>query len=203
MDLQPADLPITSSIAEEVFTPPGSPRSYTLSPMTYRERTAFRADHAREGGIYPTREQLIGVLRAAIEAAAPSNEAQLLAVLDAAEADPSGEDRATETALAVIEVQLSDDPGYAALVAARRRWSGMLPFCAARHALRGWSGPGLPPFRREKGAVPSEVMDLLPEDEVDAIGGRALALMRPSKAAEGNSAPLSPSPGSPAPTPEG
>lgn len=202
-DAQPSDLPIATALAEETFSPPGSPRSYTLAPMTYRERTAFRADLAREGGLYPTTEQFFAVLRTAIATAAPDNQAQLLAVLNAAEADPKGEDKAAQAALAVLEVSLSADPGYAALMAARRRWNGMMPFCAARFALRGWSGPGLPAFRREKGIVPDELMDHIPEAEIEPVGNRALALLRPSKAAEGNSAPLSPSPGSQTPSPEG
>jgi hypothetical protein len=183
--------------------PEGSPRSFTVAPLTYRERQAFRADHAREGGIYPTREQVLEALRQAVRAAAPSNATALLAVIDAAEADTDGEDTAAQAALAVIEATLSDDPGYAALLAARRRWLGMLPWCAARHSLRGWSGANLPPFRRERGAVPVDLMDLLPDAEVEAIGLRALALLRPDQATEGNSVPHSPAPASPTPLPVG
>jgi len=195
--------PVFSARDRVELTPPNSPRSYILGPMTYREREAFRADHAREGGVYPSREQVLEALRQAVRTAAPDNAIVLLAVIDAAEADADGDDTATQSALAVIEAILSDDPAYAALLAARRRWLGMLPWCAARHSLRGWSGPGLGPFQRNRGAVPADLMDLLPEADVEAIGLKALALMRPDPAAEGNSVAPSLSPASPAPSTAG
>lgn len=196
-------VPVFSARDRVDVTPPDSPRSYVLAPMTYRERQAFRADHAREGGVYPSQAQVLEALRQAVRTAAPDNAADLLGVIDAAEADPDGQDSAIQSALAVIEATLSDDPGYAALLAARRRWLGMLPWCAARHSLRGWSGPGLSPFRRERGAVPADLLDELPEPEIEAIGLRAVALLRPDPAAVGNSVARSPSPASPTPTPEG
>ena len=107
------------------FTPEGSPRSYTVAPLTFRERQNFRADLAREGGVYP------------------------------------------------------------------------------RHALRGWDGPGLPPFQRVRGGVPAELLDLLPDDEIEAIGWKANELMQVAPSAEGNSAAPSPSSASPAPSTEG
>jgi hypothetical protein len=202
MDIMPAG-PVFFSGQEEEVAPPGSPRTYRVAALTYREKQAFRADHAREGGIYPTREQLLAALRAAVRAAAPANEPALLAAIDTAEADAAGEDAEAQATLAAIEAQLSDDPEYAALVGQRRRWSGMLPFCLARHALRGWDGPGLPPFARARGAVPAELLDMLPEGDIEAVGTAALRLMHPDRSAEGNSAAPSQSPASPAPTPEG
>ncbi len=198
-----AATPVFSASTVEDLIPPDSPRTYILGPMTYRERQAFRADHAREGGVFPASKQMLDALRHAIQQAAPANAAELLDVIAAAEADEAGEDVVAQAALATLEAVLADDPSYAALLAARRRWLGMLPWCVARHALRGWSGPGLPPFRRERGAVPAELMDLLPEGEIEAIGARALAMLRPDRSAEGNSVAPSPSPASPAPTPEG
>ena len=199
LDLPSADEPVFSALTTVDVAPPGSPRTYVLAPMTYRERQAFRADHAREGGIYPETGQLLGALRHAIRQANPSNATELLAAVDAAEADAEGKDAAAQAALGTIEAALADDPSYATLLAARRRWLGMLPWCAARYALRGWSGPGLPPFRRERGAVPADLMDLLPEDDVEAIGTQALRMLRPDRGAEGNSVAPSPSPASPTP----
>lgn len=195
----PTNEPVFSALSTVDITPPGSPRTYVLAPMTYRERQAFRADHAREGGIYPETGQLLDALRQAIRQASPSNAAELLRAIDAAEADAEGKDTVAQSALGTIEAALADDPGYATLLAARRRWLGMLPWCAARYALRGWSGPGLPPFRRERGAVPADMMDLLPEDEVEAIGTQALRMLRPDRSAEGNSVGRWPSPASPTP----
>lgn len=188
---EPAPVVFTTQ-QEETFTPPGSPRSYVLGPMTYRQRQAFRADMAKEAGIYPNQGQVLEALREAARGANPSNLAQVLEVLDAAEADTEGADTAVTVALAAIEAQLCSDPVYGALLAARRRWLGMAPFCAARYALRGWSGPGLPAFRLHRGTVPEELLDSLPEGDLSAVGNRAMVLMQPNRTAEGNSAPPSP-----------
>ena len=85
-------------------------------------------------------------------------------------------------------------PIYAGLLAARQLYLGTLPWVAARHALRGWEGDRLPPFRRERGTVPDDLLELLPQDEVEAIGWHASTLMNVSPAAEKNSAAPSPSP---------
>jgi len=178
--------PVFSRRDAEHFSPEGSPRSYLIAPLTFRERQAFRADLAREGGLYPPREQMLEALRAAVAEIAPGNAHELVAAIDAASATP--DDTALQARLRAIE-------------AARQRYLGMLPWVAARHALRGWDGPGLPPFTRVRGMVPAELLDLLPGDEVEAVGWRASVLMHPGADAEKNSAGLSPSPGSPAPTP--
>ena len=70
-------------------------------------------------------------------------------------------------------------------------------------ALRGWDGPSLPPFRRERGSIPADLLDTLPDAEIEAVGWKASALMQPNASAEGNSAAPSPSPEIPAPTTEG
>ncbi len=125
----------------------------------------------------------------------------LLADIDAAEATP--DDVGAQTRLASIEAIAAEVPVYAALLAARERYLGTLPWVAARHALRGWDGPGLPPFRRERGAIPADLLDTLPDAEIEAVGWKASALMQPNASAEGNSAAPSPSPETPAPTTEG
>ena len=112
----------------------------------------------------------------------------------AAEADIDGEDRDAQAALAEIEATIADQPAYANLVAARVRYQAMIPFVAAQYALRGWSGPGLPEFRRERGVVAPELLEDLPEAEIRAIGNRAAALMQVSETAAGNFEPPSPSP---------
>jgi hypothetical protein len=190
-------VPVFSRRAAECFTPPGSPRTYLLAPLTFRERQAFRAEMAREGGIYPPRAQLLDGLREAVREASPGNADELVAHIDAAEADPDGEDRAAQQRLATIEAACAGIPVYATLIAARQRYAGMLPWVAARHALRGWEGDGLPPFARQGGLLPADLLDLLPTDEIEAVGSRAAELMQPDRAAEGNSAPPSSSPAIP------
>ena len=139
----------------EWFAPPGGTgRRYLVAPLTYRERQAFRADLAREGGIYPSHAQMLDALRAAVREASPDNADDLLAVMDASEATP--DDAAVQVQLGTIEAGCATVPVYAGLLAARQRYLGTLPWVAARHALRGWEGDGLPPFRRARGLVPDD-----------------------------------------------
>lgn len=188
------------------WTAPGTERVYTLAPLTFRERQAFRADMAREAGLYPSRPQLIEAMRVAITDLAPANTAELLVDIEAGTAVPddpkdhTSEDQAAVARLATIEAICAAAPGYAELLAARQRYIGMLPWVAARHALRGWEGPSLPPFWRERGLVPADLLDLLPDDEVQGIGLLASDLMQPDARALGNSAPPSSSPATPAPS---
>lgn len=181
------------------FTPEGAPRSYLIAPLTFRERQAFRADLARDGGLYPPREQMLAALRAAVADLAPGNAHELLAVIDAADAAP--DDAALQARLGAIEAACAAVPEYAELLGARQRYLGMLPWVAARHALRGWDGPGLPPFQRLRGTVTAELLELLPGDEVEAVGWKASVLMQPGADAEKNSAALSPSGESQTPSP--
>jgi hypothetical protein len=92
---------------------------------------------------------MLDALRAAVHEASPGNAVELLGVIDAAEATP--DDRAVQVQLATIEAACATVPVYAGLLAARQRYLGTLPWVAARHALRGWEGDGLPPFRRTRG----------------------------------------------------
>lgn len=193
--------PIFSRRDAEAFTPPGSGRTYTIAPLTFRERQAFRADLAREGGIFPARAQLLDALRAAVREMAPANAHELLAAIDAGETTP--DDTEAQAKLSVIEAVCTEAPGYAALLAARQRYLGMVPWVAARHALRGWSGDGLPDFRRDRGVVPADLLDVLPDEDIEAVGWRASELMQPGPSAEGNSERPSPSPSIPEPTTEG
>ncbi|WP_203075775.1 hypothetical protein [Falsiroseomonas ponticola] len=182
----------------EWFAPPGTDRRYLVAPLTYRERQAFRADLAREGGIYPSHAQMLDALRAAVREASPDNADEVLAVIDASEATPDDAD--VQVQLGTIEAACATVPVYAGLLAARQRYLGTLPWVAARHALRGWEGDGLPTFRRTRGLVPDDLLDALPQEDVEAVGWRASSLMQPGRDAEGNSGAPSPSPETPAPT---
>jgi hypothetical protein len=186
----------------EWFAPHGATgRRYLIAPLTYRERQAFRADLAREGGIYPSHAQMLDALRAAVREASPDNAGELLAVIDASEATP--DDAGVQVQLGTIEAACATVPVYAGLLAARQRYLGTLPWIAARHALRGWEGDRLPPFRRLRGLVPDDLLDALPQEDVEAVGWRASTLMQPGRDAEGNSGAPSPSPETPAPTTAG
>jgi hypothetical protein len=140
---------------------------------------------------------MLDALRAAVREASPGNADELLAIIDASEATP--DDAEVQVQLGTIEAACATVPVYAGLLAARQRYLGTLPWVAARHALRGWEGDRLPPFRRLRGLVPDDLLDALPQEDVEAVGWRASTLMQPGRDAEGNSEAPSPSPETPAP----
>jgi hypothetical protein len=144
---------------------------------------------------------MLDALRAAVREASPGNADDLLAVIDASEATPDDAD--VQVQLGTIEAACATVPVYAGLLAARQRYLGTLPWVAARHALRGWEGDSLPPFRRARGLVPDDLLDALPQEDVEAIGWRASTLMQPGRDAAKNSGAPSPSPETPAPTTAG
>ena len=68
------ETPVVFSAREtEWFTPPGSPRSYLLQPLTYRERSAMRRELRRVGGIAPERAALLEGMREALRQVQPAN----------------------------------------------------------------------------------------------------------------------------------
>lgn len=188
--------PVFCRRAAHAFTPEGSPRTYTLAALTYLERQALRADLTRTAGANPSRELMLAAVRSAIKELRASNEADLLAIVKAAEEEPENAD--AQTRLAALEAVIATVPVYADLRAAREQFAGAMPYVAARHALRGWHGPQLPEFRRVRGLVPDDLLDLLPIEELTAIGWAAWDLMNVAPSAEKNSAPPSPSQETPA-----
>ncbi len=207
--------PVFSAHDLVAFTPPDSPRTYRIAPLTYRERIAFRAALAREAGLRPSPQDVSTALRTALREIAPSNLDAALAVVDAADAaradaeaaprDADAQARLAEAQarLAVIISACMDVPVYAELRAAGERWTGMAPWVACRHALRGWEGPGLPAFQRDKGLVPEALLDVMPASEIAAVGWRSFLLVSLDRSAEGNSVAPLPSPGIPAPSTAG
>lgn len=191
--------PVFSRRAAVDLAPEGTGRTYSIAPLTYLERQAYRADMTRRCGPMPTQAMMLAALRTAVREAAPGNAAELLAIIAAYEETP--DDEACRARLAAIEAVALAVPVYAEQRSLQERHLGMIPYIAAQHALRGWSGEGLPPFRRDRGIVPDDLMEVLPEDDLLAIGWRAFSLMQPSQAAEGNSAPPSPSPSTPETSP--
>lgn len=160
-------------------------RRYTVAALTWLQRVAFRAELTTASGVYPSQDQLAAALRAALTDLAPGNLAELLPIIDAA--TDGDTDPAMLSQLAAIEAACSGHPVYAPLLAARQRYLGLLPYIAAKHALRGWEGEGLPPFARVRGVVPDELIEVLPQADVDAVGWAAHGAMMPSAAAEKNS----------------
>ncbi len=197
----PATNPVFSALDTVAYTPPRSPRTYLLSPLSYRERNRLRRAIREEAGDPPDQAVMFGVLRQVLHDLAPANLGEALAEVDAAEAAP--DDRAAQARLAVLERAARQVPAYAELLEARLRYNEASPFLTLQYALRGWSGPGLPAFQRINDRVPDGLLDALPAAELEAVATRAQVLIWLGPDAEGNSAAPSPSPASPAPSPEG
>jgi hypothetical protein len=201
IDPAAAPEPVLSALDAEWFQPPRSPRRYRIAPLSYRQRGAMQRDIRRTAGPELDRAVMLDVLRQAVRELAPANLDDCLAAIDTAEADP--DDRAIQARVAVIEHAVAGVSAYDAMQESLRAHNEARVFAAARHTLRGWDGPGLPPFHRIDGLVPDDLLDALPAAELQAIATRATTLAWLGTSAEGNSAAPSPSPASPAPTQEG
>lgn len=185
------DHPVLSRRDVEAYTPPGSPRTYQLAPLTVRERLMARAAVVAEGGVYPSQAMMYEGMRAALREAEPDNLDELLAVLDAAEAAPDDQDLAAQVER--IETACQNAPSYTALIGRRVRHQEAVPFVYFRASARGWSGPQLPAFSRRNGQVDEALLEALPFEEIQLAGWRAYALANPSSSSMGNSAAPSPS----------
>lgn len=183
------------------------PPVYLIAPMTWRQRAAWRADLAGAGiSRLPTDEDFVRGVRAALEEVAPDNLAECLDAVDAmlgvmaagpmpevppdAPPDPERDaEIARRTAVldayGTVEQAMASHPRVAAMAAGRARFNGLAPGLAAAHALRGWESVPVP-FVRRNGVVPDDTLDRLPEDDLRAVGFRALELMRVSDAARKN-----------------
>lgn len=185
-------------------TPDGSGRVYTISPLTFRERAAMKAELVREAGQPAFREQLLATRRAALQDLAPDNLTELLAVLDEAEAMIEAADtpeaRSLAAKVSVIDAAAMQVPSYAELVARNYRSVYLTPLVAARYGLRDWRGEGLPAFRRSRGTVPDELLDAIPPNELEEIGWAVWHAAHVSPAQEKNSAAPSPLPESQTPS---
>lgn len=193
--------PVFSRRAVEDFTPPDSPRTYRIAPLTYLQKIQVRGDLARMGATWVWPEQLLEAIRAAVRELAPANMHELLEVVQIAQELP--DDAAAQADLASLEAAVGSVPVYANLRATRELWFGLSPWVTARYALRGWDGPGLPPFRRVREVVPDELLDLVPPLDLAHVGRRASEMMQVVPAAEKNSEPPSGSPENPETTPGG
>jgi hypothetical protein len=172
-------------------------RSYTLAPLTVLEQQMFKADMASAGAQLIGPWRLRGALRDGLRELAPDNLAELLALLDQAEAaEDAGEAVADDLRRQreIVALSCMQVPHYAALRAAEEFYWGMMPLVILRRALRGWSGPGLPDFSRQRGQVPAVVIDELPQGDIMALGNRAWLLTYLPASAGNDSGAQSPAP---------
>jgi hypothetical protein len=183
--------PVISALDTVAFTPPRSPRTYRLAPLSYRERSRMQRAMRVQGGDPPDRTVMLGVLRQCLAQMDLANLAEVMAQVDEAEAAP--DDKAAQARLAVLERAARHVPAYAELLDAQMRYREEQPLVTVSYALRGWAGPGLPTFRREDGRVPDDLLEAIPAAELDAVAGHALVLIWLGPSAEKNSEAPSPS----------
>lgn len=189
--------PVFSTRDVESFTPPGSPRTYLIAPMTYRERERFKQHIIRDYGVGLNRSHILAALREAVRARSPGNADELVDIIDAHEMDPT--DRAKASKVDAITAACSDAPEITSVIARMEALKSAEPYLALKYALRGWSGEGLPEFRGGLAGVDDDLMDAIPPRELEQAGHRAWIFAFIGKAAEGNSASPSHSPASLAP----
>ncbi len=189
-----------------------APPVYLIAPMTWRQRAAWRADLARAGvSRIPTDDEFVRGVRGALEELAPDNLAECLDAVDAmlgvmaagpmpdapaavegAEPAPDPEREAEAVrratvldAYGAVERAVLSHPRVAAMAAERSLFNSFAPVLAAAHALRGWEGVPVP-FSRRGGVVPDDALDRLDENDLRAVGYRALELMRVSETDRNN-----------------
>lgn len=191
---------------------------YVIAPLTFRDRGRFRAAIAGEGIRYPQDREVAQAALDALGELRPENADALstkiqdfLELLDgpkvgeppaadapAEEQEAFAADLARRFAVAkpydeVLDV-LRQHPRIAHLFSLRVLFAELAGPIAASFGLVGWENVS-GTFRRSNGTVPDHVLDLLPDDDLKAIGGQVLLAMSLSQAQRGNSASPSPSAG--------
>lgn len=189
---------------EDGAVPAGAP-VYLIAVPTLRGKAEFNRACVAAGLVTHDRAAMIATLREGVAAQIEEDQAgPLLDMLDrieAAGAGSGGDGSGAEPDPRDLEdfVVLQNDmrrhwPKYAAMVADGVHYQQMAPVIAAQIFLAGWEEIEAP-FLRRNGQVGEELLCLLPEEDVIAIGIRALALFAPSEAEAKNSGSRSPSRG--------
>jgi hypothetical protein len=191
--METTSAPVVFSASDtETVTPPGSPRRYTLGVLSYRQRHAFQRE-LRQRGLRRTEPAvMLGVLREVMQQIAPANLPEVLAWIDEFEADPASE--AAKARMVPIEHAARNVAAYADLLEANIAYDEEYAWRSVGRCLRGWSGPGLPDFRRDGDLVPDDLLDMIPAHEFFALASRADQMIWLGKSAAGNSGAPSPAP---------
>lgn len=189
--------------SEDGAVPAGAP-VYLIAVPTLRGKAEFNRACVAAGLVTHDRTAMIATLREGVAAQIEEDQAgPLLDMLDRIETagagseagDAGGPDPRDLEDFVILQNDMRRHwPRYAAMVADGVHYQQMAPVIAAQIFLAGWEGIEAP-FRRQSGQVGEELLGLLPEEDVIAIGIRALALFAPSEAEAKNSGSRSPSRG--------
>ncbi|KAA0579015.1 hypothetical protein FZ983_16965 [Azospirillum sp. B21] len=175
---------------------------YLLAVASHLQRAAFRRDLLATGATYAGDAALYAALREDLEAVAPVNLPELLAIVDEVEAAGKPADAAPEVRdrwPGITRVARALGGRFAALEGDQEFYLSVAPIVACRHFLLGWENVDAP-FTRRGNLTTDETLAALEEGEMQAIGFKAMNLMRPTKALEKNSASPSRSASSPRPS---
>lgn len=126
--------------------------------------------------------------------------ADMLDRMEAADADNPADERDLRDFGVLHEDMRRHWPRFAAMVADGVHYQQMAPVIAAQIFLAGWEGIETP-FRRRHGAVEENLLGVLPDEDVIAVGMKALELFAPSEEQAKNSGSRSPSRGGRASSP--
>ena len=185
------------------------PPLFFLQPATYLQRGDFQAMLIEKSADFPGNAALYDSLIAAVnKVVIPEDRPPLLEGLQRARLLETLEPELAELVNRIEEQVGPHWTSYQRLLAKRQRWLRRAPYHAVQFFARGWehlydADDEAIPFERYMDLVPDRVMERIPDDLVETVGLRAMALMTIAAAQRKNSKSRSPSASSPPPSPAG
>lgn len=178
-----------------------NPPTYLLSVPTKRTRAIYERDCVAEGIVQHSINDQIDAMIADLRELAPEGVDGMIARLEEARDAGIGalevEERQT---IDTIGLEVQRFPGrYARIAADRAFYNAWAPYIACRHFLVGWEDLDLP-FVRKGDRVPEDLLDQLPDADVNGAGWHVLMHTYLSAAQRKNSASPSQSLDSPEPS---
>ncbi len=160
---------------------------YLIGIPTLAGRANYRRKLKEEGLSYLTDEALLAVLRDGVTIAVEDHQQpEILAIIDEFE---SAEEKPEELVKKIqdIETQIQPIyPPYAKAVADREYYLSLMPIIAAQCFLQGIEN-GVK-YEARNGLVTESCLESIPENDLIAIGWKAVSVLSPSKEQEKNSA---------------
>ena len=160
-----------------------SPPIYLLATPTILERAKWRRSVLATGARWHDDDAMLACLRRGItETVAPSQEAELLDIVDRFASFDEGQ-APEDLAIDFEEIERTVQgayPAYAGLAADRAYWLSVAPILAAQQFLCGWENIEAP-FEQRAGLVTEECLAAIPEGHVMEVGLKAIELMSPTE----------------------
>ena len=177
---------------------------YLIAVPTLRGKAEFNRACVAAGLVTHDRAAIIATLREGVAEQIEADQAgplvDMLDRIEAADADNPADERDLRDFGVLHEDMRRHWPRFAAMVADGVHYQQMAPVIAAQIFLAGWEGIETP-FRRRHGAVEENLLGVLPDEDVIAVGMKALELFAPSEEQAKNSGSRSPSRGGRASSP--